>query len=93
MHRKWTTAPVTAFETGTNKWYALDLRGQPDVQVVAAVKPTPLYLECRNGSVVSACTEKQRRRTYEEYVSDPSEARALPQHDRYDAKHVAAMVG
>jgi len=78
---KMDTAPVTAFETGTNKWYRLPSwpAGCP---TGCSVKTTPLYLNA--GLVASFSSPKNGAPTYEEYVSDPSKPvpfRARP----YDA--------
>jgi putative CocE/NonD family hydrolase len=63
------TAPVTAFETGTNKWYRLPSwpAGCPSG---CTVKGTPLYLNA--GLVASFQAPKNESSTYEEYVSDPA---------------------
>ena len=62
-------APVTAFETGTNKWYRLNSwpSGCPSG---CTVKPTPLYLN--EGLVASFTGPKGRAPGYEEYISDPA---------------------
>jgi len=62
-------APVTAFETGTNKWLRLSSwpAGCPTGCVV---KPTPLYLHA--GSKVSFEKVKAGEAGYYEYVSDPA---------------------
>jgi uncharacterized protein len=62
-------APVTAFETGTNKWYRLNSwpSGCP---AGCTVKPTPLYLN--EGLTASFTGPKSSAPTYEEYISDPS---------------------
>lgn len=62
-------APVTAFETGTNKWYRLPSwpAGCPSG---CTVKQTPLYL---NAGLLAGFSEpKNGAPTFEEYVSDPS---------------------
>ena len=66
---KMDVAPVTAFETGTNKWYRLQSwpSGCPSG---CTVKPTPLYLN--DGLVASFASPKTSSPTYEEYISDPS---------------------
>jgi uncharacterized protein len=66
---KMDVAPVTAFETGTNKWYRLQSwpSGCPSG---CTVKPTPLYLN--DGLVASFAAPKTSDPTYEEYISDPS---------------------
>jgi putative CocE/NonD family hydrolase len=66
---KMDTAPVTAFETGTNKWYRLPSwpAGCPSG---CTVKGTPLYLNA--GLVASFQAPKNESSTYEEYVSDPA---------------------
>jgi len=62
-------APVTAFETGTNKW--LRLPAWPaGCASGCTVKPTPLYL---NGGMTAEFTApKSSGSSYEEYVSDPA---------------------
>ena len=66
---KMDTAPVTAFETGTNKWYRLPSwpAGCPNG---CAVKAAPLYLN--SGLVASFTGPKDSSPSYEEYTSDPS---------------------
>ena len=66
---KMETAPVTAFETGTNKWYRLPSwpTGCPSG---CSVKATPLYLNA--GTVASFDSPKNGAPTYEEYISDPA---------------------
>ena len=66
---KMEVAPVTAFETGTNKWYRLQSwpAGCPSG---CTVKPTPLYLN--SGLVASFAAPKGSSQSYEEYISDPS---------------------
>ena len=60
-------APVTAFETGTNKWHRLASwpRG---CENGCTIKPTPLYL---NAGLNAGFTKSPAQR-YEEYVSDPA---------------------
>jgi len=62
-------APVTAFETGTNKWLRLKSwpAGCPDG---CTVKPTPLYLNAalKIGFVAPKAGDSE----FEEYISDPS---------------------
>jgi putative CocE/NonD family hydrolase len=63
---KMNTAPVTAFETGTNKWH--ELKSWPaGCERGCSIKPTPLYLN----SGLKASFEKSNG-GYEEYISDPS---------------------
>ena len=66
---KMDVAPVTAFETGTNKWYRLNSwpAGCPSG---CTVKSTPLYLN--DGLVASFDAPKSSAPSYEEYISDPS---------------------
>jgi putative CocE/NonD family hydrolase len=66
---KMEVAPVTAFETGTNKWYRLQSwpSGCPSG---CTVKSTPLYLN--DGLVASFAAPKGGSASYEEYISDPS---------------------
>jgi putative CocE/NonD family hydrolase len=62
-------SPVTAFETGTNKWH--ELKGWPaGCERGCTIKPTPLYLN--SGLKTSFEVSKTGGRGYEEYVSDPS---------------------
>jgi uncharacterized protein len=62
-------APVTAFETGTNRWQRLSSwpSGCPSG---CTVKPTALYL--RSGLKLRLDAPKAGDVTYEEYVSDPA---------------------
>ena len=60
-------APVTAFETGTNRWRRLSAwppagNGEP--------RPTPLYL--RAGLKLDFAAPESADREFEEYVSDPA---------------------
>ncbi|HSB27383.1 MAG TPA: CocE/NonD family hydrolase, partial [Pyrinomonadaceae bacterium] len=66
---KMDTAPVTAFETGTNKWYRLPSwpAGCPSG---CTVKSTALYLN--DGLAASFTPPKNSSPSYEEYISDPS---------------------
>ncbi len=66
-------APVTAFESGTNRWLKLNSWPQGCPQR-CEIKPTPLYL----GAGMKAGFEapKQGDAAYDEYVSDP--ARPVP---------------
>jgi uncharacterized protein len=66
---KMDVAPVTAFETGTNKWYRLTSwpAGCPNG---CAIKSTPLYLN--DGLVASFTAPKSSSPSYEEYISDPA---------------------
>ncbi len=61
-------APVTAFETGSNKWLRLSSwpAGCPSG---CTVKPTPLYLGANLR--LSFGTSKAGQASFEEYVSDP----------------------
>ena len=61
-------APVTAFETGTNKWYRMSAwpRG---CENGCTTKPTPLYL---NKGLTAGFTAQSSSQGYEEYVSDPA---------------------
>ncbi|HJP90313.1 MAG TPA: CocE/NonD family hydrolase [Pyrinomonadaceae bacterium] len=61
-------APVTAFETGTNKWLRLTHWPQ-GCEHGCTVKPTPLYL---NADLNAGFTAKSSALGYEEYVSDPA---------------------
>jgi putative CocE/NonD family hydrolase len=61
-------APVTAFETGTNRW--LRLPAWPAGCVSGCtVRPTPLYLDA--GLKLSFTAPKAGDAAYDEYVSDP----------------------
>ena len=60
-------APVTAFETGTNKWRRLTA-WPSGCATGCAPKPTPLYLAAGGKAAFSAPTAAG----FEEYVSDPS---------------------
>jgi len=64
---KMNTAPVTAFETGTNKWHNLS-SWPAGCERGCTIKPTPLYL---NGGL-KASFERSAGAGYEEYISDPS---------------------
>jgi putative CocE/NonD family hydrolase len=66
---KMDVAPVTAFETGTNKWYRLPSwpAGCPSG---CTIKPTPLYLNAGLKAEFSA--PKAGDSAFEEYISDPS---------------------
>jgi uncharacterized protein len=62
-------APVTAFETGTNKWYRLP--GWPaGCPTGCTVKATPLFLNA--GLKASFATSAASGSNFEEYISDPS---------------------
>src|SRR5215213_7660128 len=62
------TAPVTAFETGTNKWYRMSAWPK-GCENGCTIKPTPLYL---NAGLTAGFTAKSSASGYEEYVSDPA---------------------
>jgi putative CocE/NonD family hydrolase len=66
---KMDVAPVTAFETGTNKWLRLNSwpAGCP---AGCTVKPTPLYLNA--GLKAGFVAPKSGDVEFEEYISDPS---------------------
>src|SRR5436189_1872149 len=64
---KMNTAPVIAFETGTNKWHNLS-SWPAGCERGCTIKPTPLYL---NGGL-KASFERSGGAGYEEYTSDPS---------------------
>jgi len=66
------TAPVTAFETGTNKWYRLTAwpSGCATNEGGCTVKATPLYLN--GGLKASFDAPRSGASDYEEYVSDPA---------------------
>jgi len=62
-------APVTAFETGTNRWQRL--KAWPSGCVSGcSVTPTPLYLE--PGMKLGFSAPADASAAYDEYVSDPS---------------------
>ncbi len=62
-------SPVTAFETGTNKW--LKLPSWPDGCLTGCtIKPTPLYLTA--GGRAGFAPPKPGDSAYDEYVSDPA---------------------
>ena len=63
------TAPVTAFQSGTNTWVRLPSwpAGCPNG---CSVKPTPLYL--KSGLKLSFDAPKAADPAYDEYVSDPA---------------------
>jgi putative CocE/NonD family hydrolase len=63
------TAPVTAFETGTNDWQTL-ASWPAGCERGCTVKPTPLYLN--SGLQASFEASKSDKPGYEEYISDPS---------------------
>ena len=61
-------APVTAFETGTNRW--LKLSSWPmGCEKGCTVKPTPLYL---TAGLKASFTQNSQAPGYEEYISDPA---------------------
>jgi putative CocE/NonD family hydrolase len=62
------TAPVTAFETGTNKWYRMSAWPK-GCENGCTIKPTPLYL---NKGLTAGFNAQSSAQGYEEYVSDPS---------------------
>jgi putative CocE/NonD family hydrolase len=61
-------APVTAFETGTNKWYRMSAWPK-GCENGCTIKPTPLYL---NKGLTAGFTAQSSSQGYEEYVSDPA---------------------
>ncbi|MFL6337268.1 MAG: CocE/NonD family hydrolase [Pyrinomonadaceae bacterium] len=66
---KATVAPVTAFETGTNRW--LHLKSWPSgCERGCTVRPTPLYLSA--GMRLNTDVPKPGDTPFDEYVSDPS---------------------
>jgi hypothetical protein len=62
-------APVTAFETGVNKWHSLSA-WPAGCESGCAIKPTPLYLN--GGLQASFEASGSGGPGYEEYVSDPA---------------------
>src|SRR5438093_3588360 len=66
---KMNVAPVTAFETGTNKWHRLS-SWPAGCESGCIVKATPLYLE--PGLQVGFTAPKADDAEFEEYISDPS---------------------
>jgi hypothetical protein len=70
-------APVTAYETGTNKW--LKLASWPaGCESLCSIKPAPFYLEA--GGKASFAPPASGDNPYQEYVSDP--ARPVPYRSR-----------
>jgi putative CocE/NonD family hydrolase len=69
---KMNVAPVTAFETGTNKWRQLKAwpAGCATNEGGCTIKATPLYLNA--GLTVSFQMSRADGPGYEEYVSDPA---------------------
>jgi putative CocE/NonD family hydrolase len=61
-------APVTAFETGTNKWRGLNA-WPSGCNSGCAIKPTLLHLA---GGFTARFDAKPDERTYDEYISDPA---------------------
>ncbi len=74
-------APVTAFETGTNRWERLP--GWPRAGAGTATAATPFYLDA--GLTVSPAPPRARDAAFDEYVSDP--AKPVP----YRARPVMPM--
>jgi putative CocE/NonD family hydrolase len=68
---KMNVAPVTAFETGTNRWERLKAwpAGCATNEGGCTIKATPLYL---NGGLKASFVSQLGGAGYEEYVSDPS---------------------
>jgi putative CocE/NonD family hydrolase len=66
---KMNVAPVTAFETGTNKWHRLS-SWPAGCESGCTVKGTPLYLN--GGLKASFDAPRTGGANYEEYISDPS---------------------
>jgi len=66
---KMNVAPVTAFETGTNKWHRLSA-WPAGCESGCTVKATPLYLN--GGLKATFDAPKSSATNYEEYVSDPA---------------------
>ena len=62
-------APVTAFETGTNKWHRLP-SWPAGCESGCNVKPTPLYLN--GGLKAEFNAPKAAEAAFEEYISDPA---------------------
>jgi putative CocE/NonD family hydrolase len=65
-------APVTAFETGTNKWRRLQSwpSGNTDGCNTCTVRSTPLYLNA--GLKLSFAAPKSSDAAFDEYISDPA---------------------
>ena len=62
-------SPVTAFETGTNRW--LHLQSWPSgCESGCKIQPTPLYLNA--GLKTSFAVPKSGDAAYDEYISDPA---------------------
>ena len=66
---KMDVAPVTAFETGTNKWRRLP-SWPAGCESGCTVKPTPLYFNA--GLKMSFTAPRAGDASFEEYVSDPA---------------------
>src|SRR5205823_5975013 len=66
---KMNVAPVTAFETGTNKWRRL-ASWPAGCESGCTTKPTPLYLNA--GLRAGFAAPKPGNETFNEYTSDPS---------------------
>ena len=66
---KMEVAPVTAFETGTNKWRRLSA-WPAGCANGCTIKPTPLYLNA--GLKLSMAMPKSGEAAFDEYVSDPA---------------------
>ncbi len=62
-------APVTAFETGTNRWERLQ-SWPAGCASACTVKPAPLYLEA--GSKAGFAAPKEGEARFDEYTSDPA---------------------
>ena len=66
---KMNVAPVSAFETGTNKWHRLSA-WPSGCESGCTVKPTPLYLN--GGLKADFAAPKSAEPAFEEYISDPA---------------------
>jgi putative CocE/NonD family hydrolase len=81
--------PVTAFETGTNKWRTLAAwPGGCEAQGACAIKPTPLRLASNQKAVLGGAPDAKG---YDEYVSDPAKPvpfrqRPIPPYGYEEAK-------
>ena len=61
-------APVTAFETGTNKWHRMSAWPK-GCDNGCTIKPTPLYL---SKGLTAGFMAQSSSQGYEEYISDPA---------------------
>jgi putative CocE/NonD family hydrolase len=79
-------APVSAFETGTNKWRSLP-SWPAGCASGCAIKPTPLRLAANQRVVLGGAAAPGAARAYDEYIADPAKPvpyRARPLNYGYD---------